>query len=188
MATDFATESITPEQLAMMPYDKNYELVDGQLVERKMGNKSAWIALELAHYLREYVLENRWGWVFGAEAGYRLNPDRPLSVRKPDVSCVRFGKLPKEEPADTYDNVVPDLAVEVVSPNDTVLELEEKLQDYFQAGVGLVWVINPELKILTVRRPDGSGCTVRNSDDIDGEFVLPGFRLQLSKLFDMPKP
>jgi Uma2 family endonuclease len=188
MATDLATQTITAEQLAAMPNDKDFELVDGQLVERKMGNKSAWIALELAHHLRAFVRQHRVGWVFGAEAGYRLDPDRSGHVRKPDVSFVRFGRLPQERPADTYDNLAPDLAVEVISPNDTVLELEEKIEEYLQAGVRLVWVVNPELRTLTVYRPDRTGCVVRNGEDIDGEDVIPGFRFRLSDLFVLPTP
>jgi len=188
MATDLATHVITPEQLAAMPNDKDFELVEGQLVERKMGNKSAWIALELAYHLRTFVRQHRLGWIFGAEAGYRLDPDRPAHVGKPDVSFIRFGRLPHERPADTYDNLAPDLAVEVISPNDTVIELEVKIEEYLQAGVRLVWVINPDLRTLAVYRPDRSGCVVRNGEEIDGEDVIPGFRFKLSNLFVLPTP
>ena len=186
MATVLATQTITPEQLAALPNDKDFELVDGQLVERNMGNKAAWVAVELAYLLRNFARQHRLGWVFGAEAGYRLDPRRPNHVRKPDVSFVRFGRLPNEEPADTYDNLAPDLAVEVVSPNDTVLELDEKIEEYLQAGVRLAWVINPDLRTMTVYRPDRSGATLRNGDLIDGESVLPGFRSSLSDLFARP--
>jgi Uma2 family endonuclease len=188
MAIGLATEVITPEQLAAMPNDKDFELVDGHLVERNMGNKSAWVALELAHHLRVFARQQRLGWVIGAEGGYRLDPARPNHVRKPDVSFVQFGRLPNEQPADTYDYLAPDLAVEVVSPNDTVLELEEKIDEYLRAGVRLVWVINPDLRTLTVYSADRSGSKLRNGDTIDGDPVLPGFRLPLSDLFTMPLP
>jgi Uma2 family endonuclease len=188
MATGFATSTVTPDQLAAMRNDKDFELVDGQLVERHMGNKSAWIALEVAHHLRVFARQHRLGWVFGAEAGYRLDPQRPNRVRKPDVSFVRFGRLPNEQPADTYDFLAPDLAVEVISPNDTVLELDEKIEEYLTAGVRLVWTINPDLRTLTIHRPDHTGDVLRNGDEIDGETVLPGFRLRLAELFVMPVP
>ena len=186
MATDFATQIITPEQLATMPNRKDFELVNGQLVERNMGNKASWLAFELASCLRDYVRNKRLGWVFCGDTGYRLDPERPNSVRKPDVAFVRFGRLPNERPADGYDKIAPDLAVEVVSPNDTVLELEEKIEEYLKAGVQLVWVINPELRTLTVHRPDGTGSTVRNGENVDGEAVLPGFRCRLADLFELP--
>src|SRR5437868_4455992 len=111
MATDLAT-LITPEQLAAMPNRKDFELVDGQLVERKMGNKAAWIAFRLASRLEEYVLSHHLGWVFcGGDSGFRLLVNGRQSVRKPDASFVRFGRLADEEPADTYDSLAPDLAV-----------------------------------------------------------------------------
>lgn len=153
-----------------------------------MGNKSSWLAFELATRLRDYVLRRRLGWVMCGDTGFRLDPNRPNHVRKPDVAFVRFGRLPKEEPSDAYDNLAPDLAVEVVSPNDTVLELEEKIDEYLRAGVRLVWVINPDLRTLTVYGPDRSGAKLRNGDTIDGDPVLPGFRLPLSDLFTMPLP
>src|SRR5438046_2374576 len=112
MATDLATQIITPEQLAAMPNDSDFELVDGQLVERKMGNKSNWVATELARLLGNQVHEQSLGWIFTSEAGYRLNPGRPNTVRKPDVSFVASGRLPDEEPADAYDRLAPDLAAE----------------------------------------------------------------------------
>jgi Uma2 family endonuclease len=125
MATDLATSIITPEQLAAMPNRKDFELVDGHLVERKMGNKSNWIASELARLLGNYVRQHKLGWVFTSEAGFRLDPARPNNVRKPDVSFVRFGRLPDEEPAEAYEYLAPDLAGEVTSPGDTIHELEE---------------------------------------------------------------
>jgi Uma2 family endonuclease len=186
MATGFATEIVTPEQLAAMPNDKDFELVDGRLVERKMGNKSNWIATQLTRLLSNYVDENRLGWVFAFEAGYRLDPARPNNVRKPDVSFVRLGRLPNEEPADAYDQLAPDLAAEVISPSDTFRELEEKVMEYLQAGVRLVWVISPVLHTVTVYRPDGTITALRDSDELTAGDVVPGFRCKVSDLFAMP--
>jgi Uma2 family endonuclease len=186
MATGFAAQIVTPEQLAAMPNRKDFELAEGELVERKMGNKASWVAFELASLLREYVRRNALGWVFCGDTGFRLDPQRPNSVRKPDVAFVRFGRLSDEEPAEAYDQLAPDLAVESVSPNDTVIELEEKLDEYLRAGVRLVWVINPDLRTLTVYRPDGSVAMLRNGDEIDGEGILPGFRCRLADIFSPP--
>ena len=186
MTTELATSIITPDQLAAMPNNKDFELVDGQLVERKMGNKASWVAFELAIILRDFARTHKLGWVFCADTGYRLDPKRPNHLRKPDVSFVRFGRLPDEQPAETYDNLAPDLAVEVVSPNDTVLELEDKIEEYLQAGVRVIWVINPDLRTLTVHRLARPPMVVRMGDEIDGEDVVPGFRVPLADLFVMP--
>lgn len=188
MATDLTTQIITPEQLAAMPNDKDFELVDGHLVERKLGNKSNWIASELARLLGNHVRAMNLGWVFTSEAGYRLDPSRPNHVRKPDVSFIQFGRLPNEEPAETYDYLAPDLAVESISPNDTVLDLEEKIDEYLKAGVRLVWELNPDLKTVKVYRPDGTFALLRSGDELDGENVVRGFRCKVSELFALPKP
>ena len=188
MSTGFATEIVTPDQLAAMPNRKDFELVDGRLVEKKMGNKANWIASNLARMLGNFVAEHNLGWVFTSEAGYRLDPERPNLLRKPDVSFVRFGRLPGEEPADAYDNLAPDWAIEVISPNDTVLELDEKLDEYLAAGVRLVWVINPDIRTVKVYRPGSAIDEYRNGDGLSGGDVIPEFQCSVSNLFAMPAP
>lgn len=188
MATGFATQIVTPDQLAAMPNRKDFELVDGQLVERHMGNKSNWVGTNLAKLLGIYVDKHNLGWIFTSEAGYRLDPNRPNTLRKPDVSFVRFGRLPNEEPADAYDNLAPDWAIEVVSPGDTVLELEEKIDEYLSAGVRLVWVINPERKVVKVHVQGRPTEEYRSGDELTGGDVMPGFRCTISSLFTMPSP
>jgi Uma2 family endonuclease len=188
MATGFATEIITPEQLAAMPNRKDFELVDGRLVERHMGNKSSWVATKIAMVLGAYVDQHHLGWVFTSEAGYRLDPTHPNTLRKPDVSFVRFGRLPNEEPADAYDNLAPDWAIEVLSPGDTVLELEDKIEDYLSAGVRLVWVVNPQTKVVKVHVQGRPIEEYRSGDELTGGDVMPGFRCPVSSLFEMPSP
>jgi len=188
MAIGFATEIVTPEQLAAMPNRKDFELVDGRLVERKIGNKANWVASELARLMGNHVHQHQLGWVMTSEAGYRLDPARPNHVRKPDVSFVRFGRLPHEEPSETYDNLSPDLAVEVVSPGDTVQELEEKIDEYLGAGVREVWVINPERRSAKVYQPDGKIIPLREVDELNGGQIVPGLRCPVSALVNLPKP
>jgi Uma2 family endonuclease len=188
MATEFATEIVTPDQLAAMPNRKDFELVDGQLVERHMGNKSSWVATRIAMLLGAYIEQHNLGWVFTSEAGYRLNPSRPNTLRKPDVSFVRFGRLPNEQPADAYDNLAPDWAIEVLSPGDKVLELEEKIEEYLNAGVRLVWVVNPLTKVVKVHVQGRPIEEYRSGDELTGGEVMPGFHCAVSSLFTMPSP
>lgn len=183
MATDLISPELTPEQLAVLANDKDYELVDGLLVERKMGNKSDWVASKIIRLLGNYVDDHDLGWVFASEAGYKLDPKRPKLVRKPDVSFVRNGRLPDEQPADGYDKLAPDLAVEVVSPSDTVQELEEKISEYLAAGVQLVWVINPVLRTVAVHHPNRSITVLREGDELTAEEVITGFRCPVNALF-----
>ncbi len=188
MSAGLAIQNVTPEQLAAMPDRKDFELVDGQLVERRMGNKSSWVATQIAKLLGNYVDEHNLGWVFTSEAGYRLDPSHPNTLRKPDVSFVRFGRLPNEEPADAYDNLAPDWAIEVLSPGDTVLELEEKIDEYLGAGVRLVWVVNPDLKVVKVHVANSPIEEYRVGDELTGGDVMPGFRCPVSLVFSMPSP
>jgi Uma2 family endonuclease len=73
--------------------------------------------------------------------------------------------------------------VEVLSPTDNPVEVQQKVRDYLEAGARLVWVIAPEARSVTVYRPDGSARLVRDPDSLDGEDVLPGLTLSLSELF-----
>jgi Uma2 family endonuclease len=96
--------------------------------------------------------------------------------------------LPDEEPADAYDRLAPDFAAEVISPGDTVSELDQKVEEYLAAGVKLVWVINPRLQVVRVYNPDGRIETLRITDELSGGSVIPGFRCAASALFNRPVP
>jgi Uma2 family endonuclease len=91
-----------------------------------------------------------------AEDGYQCFPHDPSVVRKPDVSFIRCGRLPGEVLPMGWGEIPPDLAVEVVSSNDSAGELEEKLDDYQKAGVPLLWVVNLKSRTVMVYGADGS--------------------------------
>ena len=104
----------------------------------------------------------RLGWAFNADNGYQCFPHDPGLVRRPDVSFVRYGRFPGGVLPKGWAKIPPDLAVEVVSPNDTAYELEEKLEDYQKVGVPLVWVIYPNSRTVRVHRRrwyDKPSCT-----------------------------
>lgn len=186
MSTSTTEKQYTPADLLAMPDEKNYELVDGQLLERDMGNEASWIGAEISGRLRDFLKQHDLGWVLGADAGYRCFPDDPGCVRQPDVSYIRRGRLPNDRPARGYETIPPDLAVEVVSPNETYEKVEGKVEEFLKAGVRLVWVINPDTPTATVYRPDGSGNRLHENDNLDGEDVLPGFRCRIGELFPPP--
>src|SRR5262249_42594845 len=125
---------------------EGYELVDGQLRELAMGAKSSWVGGALYALLHDHCSQNNLGWAFPQETAYRGFGKRK-SVRKPDASFIRKGRLKNEELPEGDLRIAPDLAVEAVSPNDTVYELDEKVEEYLAAGVRLVWVINPLTRV-----------------------------------------
>lgn len=165
----------TPDELMSMPDDKGYELVRGRLIKTDMGAKSSWVGGMLFWYLVRFVKEHGSGWVFPSEAGYQCFPQDPKMVRKPDASFIKKGRLPGDIVPKGWITIVPDLAVEVVSPRDRASELDEKLADYRTAGIPLTWVIYPDSRSVMVHRHDGSMARLLEADSLSGEDVLPGF-------------
>jgi Uma2 family endonuclease len=189
MSTAIATRArYTPEDLLAMPDGKSYELVDGRLVERKMGAESSLVGGELYLRLAPFCKERDLGNVWPADNGYQCFPHAPDLVRRPDVSFVRSGRLPGDVAPKGWVKVPPDLAVEVISPNDRVYELDAKLADYRKVRVPLVWVINPESRTATVYRADGSVRILFEDDELNGEDVIPGFRCPLRGILPRPTP
>jgi len=173
----------TPEDLLSMPDGSGYELVDGQLVEKNMSTKSSWVATELVFRIRSFLEKHPLGWAL-TEASYQCFADDPGKVRRPDVSFIGHGKLPDEELSDGHCLVVPDLAAEVISPNDTQFDVSAKVEEYLAAGVSLVWVVNPNTQTVQVyRREQSEAKYLHENDELTGEDVLPGFSCQVRNVF-----
>lgn len=178
----------TAEDLLRLPDSNGYELVDGKLVEKHMGAEPSYIGGRLVRILGAHCESPFLGWVLPADASYQLIPGRPNLVRKPDVSFIRTGRLPNEELPEGHIRLAPDLAVEVVSPNDLYYEVEEKVQEYRAAGVRLLWIIAPPTRTALIRRINGTITEVGEGGELDGEDVVPGFRCLLAALFRKPAP
>jgi Uma2 family endonuclease len=122
------------------------------------------------------------GTVTGSDGGYTIFPWSPGDVRMPDVSFISKLRLPKL-PARGWVDIAPEFAVEVVSPNDTVADAEDKAQDYIRAGVGLVWVVIPSTQSVHVWRADGTRSVFQAGATLSGENVLSGFSIEVDALF-----
>jgi Uma2 family endonuclease len=183
MSTAVAFEIITPEDLLAMPDSKSYELVGGQLLERHMGVMSSLVGTKLVIRLGSHCEQHALGQVWGSDNGYQCFPHDRALVRRADVSFIRNGRLPANYLSQGWCKIPPDLAVEVVSPNDLASELEEKLQDYRIARIPLIWVIYPESRTAMVFRADGPPSHLEVTDELSGEGVIPGFRCRLSEIF-----
>src|SRR4051795_8542847 len=117
----------TPEDLLRLPDAVNYELVDGKLVERNMGMESSRVAARILALIAFFLRDGRQRLLFGADGSYQCFPEAPDKVRRPDVSFIRDGRLPGDRAPEGHCRIPPDLAVEVVSPNDLAYEVEEKV-------------------------------------------------------------
>lgn len=173
---------MTSEELALNPIpNKRTELVRGRLVVRepatlRHGVIVVRIVLEIGIYLRS----NPIGEVMAGDPGFTLfrNPD---TVRAPDVAYLRADRMPTVEVVG-FDELAPDLAVEVLSPGDRSGKVREKTDDWLRAGTLLVWVIDPRQRIAWVHRADGTVSQRTEHDLLDGEDVLPGFVLSLARV------
>ncbi len=184
MSTAALTRS-TPEDLLVMPDGKGYELVDGELLERPMGAESDLVAGDLYPRVAPFCNERGLGRVW-SNTGYQCFPHDPGMVRRPNLSFVRAGRLAGNVVPKGWIRNPPDLAVEVISPNDRVYQLDAKLADYRKVRIHLVWTINPESRTATVYRADGSVRILFEDDELSGEDVIPGFRCRLRDI--LPKP
>ena len=159
------------------------EFFNGQIVERESWFHSAAVASEVMGRLAVFAHGSGLGRVFGAGMGYRCFPSDPRQVRKPDVSFVAGGRITPALWSMEYIPFAPDLAVEVVSSNDSYEYLEQKVADYRSAGVRLIWVVNPATRSVLIRRLDRTCAELDEAGTLDGEDVVPGFTCRVAELF-----
>ena len=161
-----------------------FELVDGVLVEKAMGFYESFLAMRLVQFLLAFVERHALGIVAGEAGMMRFAPGL---VRIPDVSFVSWDRLPQRRvPRQPIPDLVPDLAVEVLSEGNTRREMEQKLQEYFTAGVRLVWYVDPVLQEVHVYTAPDQREVLTADHTLHGGAVLPGFTLLVRQLFAEP--
>jgi Uma2 family endonuclease len=161
------------------------ELVDGVLVEKAMGVKESMMACFIIQLLLNFLEDKDLGIVLGADAAMRLMPGL---VRIPDVSFISQDRLTDGNLPDApLPDLVPDLAVEVLSKSNTKKEIKRKLHDYFLCGVRLAWVFQPKTQTAEVYTSPTDVRRLNKDQMLDGGDVLPGFTLPLRRVFDRSK-
>ena len=178
-----STRLVTAEELWAMPNDVRRELVRGEVrTMAPAGFEHGAVIVNVTVPLGAYVKAKRLGVALGAETGFVLqrNPD---IVRGADVAFVQASRVPSAGLPVKFWEGAPDLAVEVVSPGDTLEEVEEKVDDYLDAGTRMVLVVNPKRRTVTVHRPGAQPVILRQTDTIDGGDVVPGFSLPVADVF-----
>jgi Uma2 family endonuclease len=162
--------------------DRLYELVEGTLVEKPIGHPESYLALELGFLIRTFLEANDLGYCTGADDLIELSPNL---VRGPDFAFTSWTKRPqKTVDGDAITRVIPDLAVEILSPSNTRGEIERKLKEYFLAGVQMVWVIDHRKQSADVYTAPDRKTTLDEAGTLDGGAVLPGLQIPLAKLFE----
>ena len=167
----------------------HYEIIDGQRVELPpMSVDSQVLGSRLLRHLSNFGIAQNIGEAY-AEVLFKL-PLQKERNRKPDVAFVSYARWPKYKPMPDTNawDVLPELCVEVVSPNDTGDEIETKVDEYLLAGVSRVWVVYPRQERLYVYESASQIRRFTRADTIAGDTVLSGFELPLSELFLQAPP
>jgi Uma2 family endonuclease len=161
-----------------------WELVKGELIHMTpAGGTHGELTAALAQVLRNFVKPRRLGKVFGAETGFYTGHD-PDTVRGADAMFYSNERVEELGDLTSFLRLAPDLAVEVMSPGDTYTEVEEKVAEYFNAGVRLIWVVVPKTQGIVVYRPRKEALRLSGDDKLTGEDVLPGFEVTVAELFE----
>lgn len=157
------------------------ELVSGVLVEKPVGYSESLLAAVIVELLNAFVRSRNLGHVTGEAGTMELMPDL---VRIPDVAFTSWDRLPGgERPKERVPRVVPNLAIEVLSENNTPAEMSAKRREYFEAGVNLVWEIDPERRAAIAYRSLTDFDMLGADGRLGGGAVLPGFELSPAEVF-----
>lgn len=164
--------------------DKIYEIVDGQPVEKPMaGAKHGGVGARLSARMFLHVDAHQLGGVYGPDTNFAIGNRE----RVPDVSFVSAARIPPEGEPENAWPIAPDLAVEVISPNDAWEQLYRKLREYFAAGVREVWLISMEQRTVMIYHSPAvaDAVTLAENEELTSD-LLPGFRCRISELFKQP--
>jgi len=175
---------MTADELMRMPNDGHrHELVSGELKTMSPpGFEHGEVILALGELLRPFVRQHGLGRISGGDPSFLLARD-PDTVLAPDVAFISKARLAANAMKKGLWAGAPDLAVEVMSPNDTLRETDGKAKAWLRAGTSMVWVVNPARRTVSVYRSTTDVKTLAEDRDLDGQDVLPGFRCRVAELF-----
>lgn len=160
-----------------------WEVIDGEVVEMPpAGGRHSRLGVRVSRFVGNFVDDHQLGIVFGADGAFILR-DEPLLLRVPDVAFVRTERLPANFDDGGFLRVPPDLVVEVLSPFDRSVEVLAKVVMWLEAGVALLWLVDPGAETVTVYRPGDPPRLLTREQTLDGEDILPGFTLAVSAIF-----
>ncbi|HEY7060049.1 MAG TPA: Uma2 family endonuclease [Chloroflexota bacterium] len=173
---------MTAEELLALPDDgQRHELVRAVLITMSPpGEEHVWLAANLIIFLGHHVRSAGLGRVY-TDLGCKLESD-PDTVRAPDVAFIKQERL-TGPPQPGYRLDAPDLIVEVVSPNDRYSEVDEKVATWLAHGTSMVLVVNPRWRTMLIHRPGLPPRLLTENDVLDGEDVVPGWRLPVREIF-----
>lgn len=177
------THEMTVEEFELLPSDHRSELLDGKVVPRNMGAQASEVGNRVGAKLWNWSEPIDAGRVYGSECGYQIFGEGRNRVRYPDVSFVDRSRLPGGRSPRGFFRIAPDLAAEVVSPNDLADDVESKRVEFMEAGTGMYWILYPEARTIHIFRPNLPPLILLPSDELRGLAELPGFACRVADLF-----
>jgi Uma2 family endonuclease len=178
---------MTAEELLCLPNDgMRHELIQGELLTMSpAGFEHGRVTNRAGRSLGNHVEAHGLGAVVDGDVGFKLSSD-PDTVRAPDVAFVSAEKLREVGRPRGYWPGAPDVALEVISPNDLYTEVDEKVAEWLEHGTRIVFVVNPRQRTVKLHRR-GQPVRVLSGDDVlDGEDVIPGWSMRVGDLFESP--
>lgn len=175
---------VSADQLSGLGDVGRCELIRGKLIRMSpAGGRHGKIALKAGRLVGDHVEVHKLGEVSAAETGFIIsrNPD---TVRAPDVGFVAAARVPPGGVPVKFWPFAPDLAIEVVSPDDSWGDVVAKAHAWIAAGCHRVWVVDPDTRTVTVYGPERQVRELSGTDELSGEDILPGFQVRVAQLFD----
>lgn len=175
---------LTADEYAGLVSEVPTELIRGEIVEMGTpGARHGYVCVNVAAILREWAKRRKAGFVLGNDSGVITERD-PDTVRGADCQFIAAQRLPGGLPEKGYPSIPPDLAVEVVSESDRWSNIISKVNEYLDAGVREVWVVEPKDEFVEVFRPDQRPVRFSREAELTSEMVLPGFKCRVAELFE----
>lgn len=160
--------------------EREFEVVDGNLEVKEMaGARHGGVTARLIGKLVTHVEDNFLGGVYTPDTTFQVG----LNERLPDIGFVAAERIPEEGEPETKWMLAPDLAIEVISPNDMWEKVASKVRNYFTAGVREVWLVSPELETITIHHSPTHTTILTSEDELSSEELLPGFRCRVNEIF-----
>jgi Uma2 family endonuclease len=187
MGTETTTKLMTADEFyewVLRPEhrDRLFELHRGEVVEMsRPGERQGLVCSNANFILVQFVRQRRKGFVLANDPGLLLERD-PDSVKGPDVVLFDFNRGYREMNPKWVENI-PTLVVEVLSPSDRLGKTTRRVQEFLDAGIQLVWVIDPDGEDITVYRQGRKPSVLTKEDELTGEDVLPDFRCKVAEFF-----
>jgi Uma2 family endonuclease len=182
MTTVLTAKATAEDLLKLSGEDGRFELVEGEIVDMGgSGARHAGTGSRLDRRLGNWVEERQLGELY-TEAGFEIGEN----IRVPDVAFVSAARIPETGEPEGFWPLAPDLAVEVISPNDVSEKVMAKLAEYFAAGVRQVWLLSAETRTVSVYRSLTEVTVFGENDELEAEDLFPGFRCRVADLFKQP--